>query len=319
MAGYAGMLFVPGGLQADVLTIAVRESHWGLGIGSALLDALLGAARERDCAEVFLEVRADNPAGARALPAARVRGDRRAPRLLQAVRGGRDRDAEGSAAMTNLTDGPLVLGIETSCDETGVGHRARPGTARRRGGVVDGPARPVRRRGARGGQPGAPGGDGPGHRGRVRQGRGPAGRHRRGRGDRGARPGRRAHGGRGGGEGLRLRPRQAAVRGQPPGRARGRRPARARAAARALPGAAGLRRPLVAAARARHHRRGALARRDDRRRGGRGLRQGGPGARHAVPRRPADRPGGRRRATRPRSGSRARSCTTAATTSPSPG
>jgi ribosomal-protein-alanine N-acetyltransferase len=61
MAGYAGMLFVPGGLQADVLTIAVRESHWGLGIGSALLEALIQAARERACAEVFLEVRADNP------------------------------------------------------------------------------------------------------------------------------------------------------------------------------------------------------------------------------------------------------------------
>ena len=61
VAGYAGMLFVPGGLQADVLTIAVREFRWGLGIGSALLDALIEAARERDCAEVFLEVRADNP------------------------------------------------------------------------------------------------------------------------------------------------------------------------------------------------------------------------------------------------------------------
>jgi [ribosomal protein S18]-alanine N-acetyltransferase len=61
MAGYAGMLFVPGGLQADVLTIAVRESRWGQGIGSALLDELIRAARERDCAEVFLEVRADNP------------------------------------------------------------------------------------------------------------------------------------------------------------------------------------------------------------------------------------------------------------------
>jgi [ribosomal protein S18]-alanine N-acetyltransferase len=61
IAGYAGMLFVPGGLQADVLTIAVRESHWGLGIGSALLGELIRAARERGCAEVFLEVRADNP------------------------------------------------------------------------------------------------------------------------------------------------------------------------------------------------------------------------------------------------------------------
>jgi ribosomal-protein-alanine N-acetyltransferase len=61
IAGYAGMLFVPGGIQADVLTIAVRESHWGRGIGSALLGELIQAARDRDCAEVFLEVRADNP------------------------------------------------------------------------------------------------------------------------------------------------------------------------------------------------------------------------------------------------------------------
>ena len=61
MAGYAGMLFVPGGLAADVLTIAVRQAHWEMGIGSALLGALIQAARERDCVEVFLEVRADNP------------------------------------------------------------------------------------------------------------------------------------------------------------------------------------------------------------------------------------------------------------------
>jgi [ribosomal protein S18]-alanine N-acetyltransferase len=61
IAGYAGMLFVPGGIQADVLTIAVRASHWGRGIGSALLGELIQAARDRDCAEVFLEVRADNP------------------------------------------------------------------------------------------------------------------------------------------------------------------------------------------------------------------------------------------------------------------
>ena len=61
MAGYAGMMFIPGGTQADVLTIAVRSPYWGKGIGSALLAALLGAARDRGCAEVFLEVRADNP------------------------------------------------------------------------------------------------------------------------------------------------------------------------------------------------------------------------------------------------------------------
>ena len=61
MAGYAGLMFVPGGMQADVLTIAVRQASWGKGIGSALLGTLLDAARDRGCTEVFLEVRADNP------------------------------------------------------------------------------------------------------------------------------------------------------------------------------------------------------------------------------------------------------------------
>jgi [ribosomal protein S18]-alanine N-acetyltransferase len=61
LAGYAGMMFVPGGVQADVLTIAVGREYWGHGTGSALLAALLEAARDRGCAEVFLEVREDNP------------------------------------------------------------------------------------------------------------------------------------------------------------------------------------------------------------------------------------------------------------------
>lgn len=60
LAGYAGMMFVPGGIQADVLTIAVARAYWGRGVGSALLAAMLGAAAERGCAEVFLEVREDN-------------------------------------------------------------------------------------------------------------------------------------------------------------------------------------------------------------------------------------------------------------------
>jgi [ribosomal protein S18]-alanine N-acetyltransferase len=65
LAGYAGMMFVPGqsgrGGSADVLTIAVAADCWGRGIGSALLEALVGVARRRRCAEVFLEVREDNP------------------------------------------------------------------------------------------------------------------------------------------------------------------------------------------------------------------------------------------------------------------
>jgi ribosomal-protein-alanine N-acetyltransferase len=57
--GYAGLL-VPGGDQADVLTIGVASRRWGEGIGSMLLEALLSEAVLRGCREVFLEVRVDN-------------------------------------------------------------------------------------------------------------------------------------------------------------------------------------------------------------------------------------------------------------------
>jgi [ribosomal protein S18]-alanine N-acetyltransferase len=60
LVGYAGMM-LPGGRQAEVLTLAVDERHWGQGIGSALLMDLLDAAARQHCQEVFLEVRADNP------------------------------------------------------------------------------------------------------------------------------------------------------------------------------------------------------------------------------------------------------------------
>jgi ribosomal-protein-alanine N-acetyltransferase len=68
VAGYAGLLAPVSrqarrgpGAQADVLTMAVAPSRWGQGIGSALLEALLAEAAHRGCAEVFLEVRVDNP------------------------------------------------------------------------------------------------------------------------------------------------------------------------------------------------------------------------------------------------------------------
>jgi [ribosomal protein S18]-alanine N-acetyltransferase len=60
LVGYAGMM-LPGGRQAEVLTLAVDERHWGQGTGSALLTDLLDEAARQNCQEVFLEVRADNP------------------------------------------------------------------------------------------------------------------------------------------------------------------------------------------------------------------------------------------------------------------
>ena len=58
IAGYGGLLAA--GTQADVLTLAVAADHWGRGIGSVLLEALLAEAERRGCKEVFLEVRIDN-------------------------------------------------------------------------------------------------------------------------------------------------------------------------------------------------------------------------------------------------------------------
>ena len=60
LVGYAGMM-LPGGRQAEVLTLAVDEKHWGQGIGSALLTDLLDEAARKECREICLEVRADNP------------------------------------------------------------------------------------------------------------------------------------------------------------------------------------------------------------------------------------------------------------------
>ena len=112
----------------------------------------------------------------------------------------------------------------------------------------------------------------------------PARRRRRDRGHQRPRPRRRAARRRGRSQGAGGRARQADLRRQPPRRPRRRRPARARAAARAVPGDAGLRRALLAAAGRRRDRRRRAARRDHRRRRGRGLRQGRPAARAAVPR-----------------------------------
>jgi len=66
IAGYAGLLAPAGSNQADIQTIAVAPGARRRGLGRALMVALLDEARSRNAAEVFLEVRADNP-NARAL------------------------------------------------------------------------------------------------------------------------------------------------------------------------------------------------------------------------------------------------------------
>ncbi|WP_316524012.1 ribosomal protein S18-alanine N-acetyltransferase [Kitasatospora brasiliensis] len=59
IVGYAGLMAVAG--EGDVQTIAVDERHQGAGLGTALLTDLIREAARRECAELLLEVRVDNP------------------------------------------------------------------------------------------------------------------------------------------------------------------------------------------------------------------------------------------------------------------
>lgn len=61
LVGYAGLRAPAGSKDADVQTIAIAAEARGRGYGRTLLRALLDEAAARRVAEVFLEVRADNP------------------------------------------------------------------------------------------------------------------------------------------------------------------------------------------------------------------------------------------------------------------
>ncbi len=148
--GYAGLSCPRGAHAADVQTIAVADGSRGRGIGRALLTRLVAEANVRGAREVLLEVRADNPVAqalysslgfeaiavrphyyqpddvdsvvmrvALAATPPEVDEPRDAPAERPASAAS---DAEAHADETAGADaGPLVLGIETSCDETGIG------------------------------------------------------------------------------------------------------------------------------------------------------------------------------------------------------
>jgi ribosomal-protein-alanine acetyltransferase len=61
LIGYAGLSKLASSTSSDIQTIAVSESHRGLGVGRKLMETLLAFAREQKAKEVFLEVREDKP------------------------------------------------------------------------------------------------------------------------------------------------------------------------------------------------------------------------------------------------------------------
>jgi len=120
LIGYAGISKVPGNSQADVQTIAVSEVARGRGVGKKLMLELLKQARQLQTLEMFLEVRADNPA------AQKLYLDLGFEHLDTRRRYYQPDDVDAWVMRLQFVQSatgkdPIVLGIETSCDETGVG------------------------------------------------------------------------------------------------------------------------------------------------------------------------------------------------------
>lgn len=122
---YAGLLAPRGSGSADIQTIAVAPSARRHGLGRTLMQSLIAEARVRGAAEVFLEVRADNPNAQALYDSLGFASIALRPRYYQ--------PDDVDAVIMRLTveptrpafaapiSEPLVLGIETSCDETGIG------------------------------------------------------------------------------------------------------------------------------------------------------------------------------------------------------
>lgn len=120
LVGFAGLSKIPGSDQSDIQTIAVAHGMRGKGLGRALMNELLKEARRLHAHEVFLEVRADNPAATGLYQSLGFEHIDTRERYYQP-------DNVDALIMrlqfTKTTVGrePVVLGIETSCDETGIG------------------------------------------------------------------------------------------------------------------------------------------------------------------------------------------------------
>ncbi|MFM5905526.1 MAG: tRNA (adenosine(37)-N6)-threonylcarbamoyltransferase complex transferase subunit TsaD [Micrococcales bacterium] len=118
LVGYAGLSKLGSSDQADIQTIAVSSSMRGQGLGRLLMQRLLQAAAAQGASQVFLEVRSDNPV---------AQGLYRSLGFEQIDLRKRYYQPDGVDAvimrveLTALNREPIVLGIESSCDETGVG------------------------------------------------------------------------------------------------------------------------------------------------------------------------------------------------------
>lgn len=114
LIGYAGLASPAGSFQADINTIGVIEQARGRGLGSSLMQQLIDIARRSGAEQMFLDVRADNEV---AIGLYQKFGFEH----IDTRKGYYRPEGVDALVMRKPIRQPLVLGIETSCDETGVG------------------------------------------------------------------------------------------------------------------------------------------------------------------------------------------------------
>lgn len=119
VVGYAGLSKVKSSVSADIQTIAVDQTLRRRGIGRELIEKLIAEAVHLGASELYLEVREDKPAPQRLYESLGFEAIDKRENYYQ---------PDGISAIvmrlaldsTKITE-PVVLGIETSCDETGIG------------------------------------------------------------------------------------------------------------------------------------------------------------------------------------------------------
>lgn len=119
VVGYGGLSKLAGSDQADIQTIATSPNKRGLGIGKQLMFALTAQANSLGAKEIFLEVRADNSVAQKLYKVFGFRqiGVRKKYYQPDDV----DAFVMKTESLVPPKTEPVVLGIETSCDETGIG------------------------------------------------------------------------------------------------------------------------------------------------------------------------------------------------------
>lgn len=114
LVGYAGLSTIPGSFSSDIQTIAVLQAQRGKGLGRKLVEALISRAKRLGSEQIMLEVRIDNE------PAIKLYQSFGFERIDVRKRYYQPDDVDALIMRLKIHQ-PLVLGIESTCDETGVG------------------------------------------------------------------------------------------------------------------------------------------------------------------------------------------------------